>query len=70
MKIKPKLQDKWSKTDLFEQGEKSTRYFVNLEKRNCQNKLWQRIKVSDGQFKYDIDSILDEQITLYYSIIT
>jgi hypothetical protein len=51
-----------SKTDWFEQGEKSTLYFFNLEKRNGQNKLWQRIKGSNGQFKYDIDSILDEQI--------
>jgi hypothetical protein len=40
-------------------------YFIanqNNEKRNGQNKLWQRITGSDGQFKYDIDSILDEQI--------
>ena len=39
--------------------------FFSLEKRNGQNKLWQRIKGSDGQFKYDIDSIFDDQIKLY-----
>jgi len=59
-----------SKTDWFEQGEKSTRYFVNLEKRNGQNKLWQINKGSDGQFEYDIDSLLDEQIKLYSKLFT
>jgi hypothetical protein len=42
----------------------------NLEKRNGQNKLWQRIKGSKGQFKYDIDSKLDDQITLYSKLFT
>ena len=55
---------------MFEQGEKPTRYFFNLEKRNCQNKLWQRIQGSDGQFKYDIDSILDEQIKFCSKLFT
>jgi len=31
---------------------------------------WQRIKGSDGQFKYDIDSILDGQIKLYSKLFT
>ena len=44
--------------------------FFNLEKRNCQNKLWQRIQGSDWQFKNDIDSILDEQIKLCSKLFT
>jgi hypothetical protein len=48
MKIKPKLHDYDKKNDWFEENERSTSYFFNLEKRNGQNKLWQRIKGSDG----------------------
>lgn len=36
--------------------------FFTWKKTNGQNKLWRIIKGSDGQFKYDIDSILDDQI--------
>ena len=38
--------------------------------RSDQNKLWQRIKGSDEQFKYDIDTVLDEQIQLYSKLFT
>ena len=41
-----------------------------IEKRNGQIKLCQRIKGSDGQFKYDIDSILDDQLKLYIKLFT
>ena len=33
-----------------------------LERKNGQNKLWQKIRGLDGNLKYDIDEILDEQI--------
>ena len=46
------------------------KFYVNLEKRNVQNKHWQRTKGSDGQFEYDIDSILDDQIQLYSKLFT
>jgi hypothetical protein len=36
------------KNNWFEEDERSTSYFFNLEKRNGQNKLWQKIKGSDG----------------------
>ena len=58
------------KTDWFEQGEQSTSCFFNLEKRSGKNKLWQTIKGSNEQFKYDIYSILDEQIQLYSKLFT
>ena len=48
-----------------EEGEKSTRYFFNLEKKRGQEKLWYRIKMTDGNYKYDIDSIMNEQVDFY-----
>lgn len=69
MKIKPKLQD-YDKNWLVWTRRKIDKLFFNLEKINGQNKLWQRIKGSDGQFKYDIDSIFDDQIKLYSKLCT
>ena len=54
-----------SKCKWFEEGEKSSRYFFQLEKLNGQDKLWNRIKCEDGTIKSDIDSILDEQVKFY-----
>ena len=45
---------------------RSTRYFFELEKKEGENKMWNRIKNTEGKYKYDIDSIIDEQITFYY----
>ena len=39
------------------------RYFLN--KKWGQEKLWNRIKTSDGNYKYDIDSIMNEQVEFY-----
>lgn len=39
--------------------------FLNLERKNGQNKLWPRIRDLDGKLKYDIDEILDKHF--YYS---
>ena len=33
-----------------------------------QNKLWQKIRGLDGNLKYDIDEILDEQIHFYSNL--
>ena len=54
-KIRSKI--KWT-----EEGEKSTRYFFDIEKKCGQDKLWNRIKTSEGHYKYDIDSIINEQV--------
>ncbi|VDI16290.1 Hypothetical predicted protein [Mytilus galloprovincialis] len=54
-----------SRTKWAEDGEKSTKYFFNLEKKNGQNKLWQRVKTENGEYKCDIDSILNEQVKFY-----
>jgi hypothetical protein len=32
--------------------------------------MWNRIKNTEGKYKYDIDSIIDEQITFYSKLFT
>jgi exonuclease III len=54
-----------SRVDWYENGEKSTKYFQNLESRNGKKKLWHSIKCANGTTKYDIDSILHEQVQFY-----
>ena len=44
------------------EGERSTRYFFELVKKQGENKMWNRIKNTEGKYKYDIDSIIDEQL--------
>ncbi|VDH94102.1 Hypothetical predicted protein, partial [Mytilus galloprovincialis] len=36
-----------------------------MKKKNGQNKLWQRVKTENGEYKCDIDSILNEQVQFY-----
>ena len=48
MKINRSCKITIQKNDWFEEDERWTSYFFNLEKRNGQNKLWQKIKGSDG----------------------
>jgi hypothetical protein len=50
---------------LSKEGERSTRYFFELEEKQGENKMWNRIKNTEGKYKYDIDSIIDEQIQFY-----
>ena len=50
-----------SRVKHFEEGEKSSKYFFNLEKHNVSNKIWTKIKCKDGSYKCDITSILEEQ---------
>jgi len=53
-----------------EEGEKSTRYFFDPEKKRGQDKLWNRIKTSEGHYKYDIDSIINKQEKFYSKLFT
>ena len=57
-----------AKVDWYEKGEQSTKKNFNLERKNAQNKLWQKIRGLDGNLKYDIDEILDEQINFYANL--
>ena len=59
-----------SRVKNFEEGEKSTRYFFNLEKHNISNKIWTKIKCKDGTLKTDIRSILREQTTFFKELFT
>jgi len=43
-------------------------FFFQLEKSKGQEKLWDKIKCEDGTYKFDIDSILNEQGKLYKKI--
>ena len=59
-----------SKVNWYEKGEKSTGYFFKLEKKRGAEKLWTRIKGSDGRYKDDIESILEEQVSFYKQLFT
>ena len=59
-----------SRVKNFEEGEKSTRYFYNLEKHNISNKTWTKIKCKDGTVKTDIHSILSEQTNFFKELLT
>ncbi len=54
----------------FEEGEKSTRYFFNLEKKRAKNKEWERIKVGEKKYKTNIDDILKVQVEFYKKLYT
>jgi len=43
-----------------EQGEKPTKYFVNLEKRYYEKKIITQLKISDGEITSDIKQINKE----------
>ena len=36
----------------FEEGEKSTNFFFNTEKKNASDKIWTKIKCKDGTYTY------------------
>ena len=57
-----------SRVKHFEEGEKSSKYFFNLEKHNISNKIWTKIKCKDGTYKCDIASILKEQKTFFETL--
>ena len=61
--MKNKQMQQWydRESSITRKGEKSTKYFLNMEKRNIKNKTWNKIKCDDGTFKTDIQSILKEQ---------
>jgi predicted aldo/keto reductase-like oxidoreductase len=44
--------------------------FFNLEKKRAHDKLWTKIKTSDGNDKEDISSILEKQIKYYQNLFT
>ena len=57
-----------SRIKYFKEGEKSTKFFLNMEKKNISDKTWNKIRCADGTYKTDIHSILKEQTTFYQSL--
>ena len=59
-----------SKVKWVEQGEKPTKYFLNLEKRNYEKKIITQLKISDGEIISDIKQINKEIEEYYKSFLT
>ena len=55
-----------SKARWFEWGERSSKYFLNLEKRNYQNKYINKLKKDDSSTITDPTEILDEQQRFFF----
>ena len=59
-----------SKANFIEKNEKSSKYFFSLEKQRGKQKLWSKIKCENGDIKFDITSILNEQVKFYKTLFT
>ena len=57
-----------SKTRWFEVGEKSTKYFLNLEKCNAKRKRFCTLLNGQGEQLHDQGDILEEQVKFYESL--
>ena len=54
----------------FEHGERNTKYFFNLEKRNFCQKSVTKLKLKDDTYTYDQFDILQEEKQFYKSLYT
>ena len=59
-----------SRIKCFEEGEKSTRFFFNTERKNASDKIWTKIKCKDGSYSSNISVILNEQKMFYETLFT
>ena len=59
-----------SRIKCFEEGEKSSAYFFNTEKKNASDKIWTKIKCQDGSYSSNINVILKEQKLFYNALFT
>ena len=57
-----------SKVQWHEEGEKSTKYFFNLEKEKAHRKHIQKLKLSDGTVIIKPNEILNEQKSFYRNL--
>ena len=57
-----------SKARWYENGEKNSKYFLNLEKRNFLRKKISKLKLSSGEETDDAKTILEEEKTFYKSL--
>ena len=63
--LRSKLKVRW-----YEDGERNTRYFYNLEKRNYEKKTIAKLKRSNGTVTNDQFEILREQMEIYKALYT
>ena len=59
-----------SRVRWFEEGEKSSKYFLNLEKRNYNNKNLDRLILQNGDTTSDCKQILEEEKRFYKKLYT
>ena len=59
-----------SKFILHEHGERNTRYFYSLEKRNSEKKTIFKLTLPNGSFTTDQSEILQEQMHFYKALYT
>ena len=57
-----------ARAKFIEEGEKNTRYFLNLEKAQSNVKIMDRIKKGDGQVTTNQQEIVKEQVIFYSDI--
>ena len=59
-----------SRIKTYEEGEKSSKFFFNTEKKNASQKIWNKIKCQDGTYSSNINVILNEQKQFYKHLFT
>ena len=59
-----------SRVQWWEEGEKSTKYFHNLEKARGKDKAWHKIKDKNGQLVYGTSRIQECQVDFYKNLFT
>ena len=59
-----------SRIQSWEEGEKSSKFFFDLERKNAREKEWVKIKCPDGSTSENIDIILKEQVNFYSKLFT
>ena len=57
-----------SKARWYENGEKKSKYFLHLEKRNFLRKKISKLKLSNGEETDDAETILEEEKTFYKNL--
>ena len=65
-KLKERSQD--LKIRWYNEGEKNTKYFLNLEKRHCKQNTISQLKVNDNEFIYTDNEILNECESFYKNL--
>ena len=57
-----------SKSRWYNEGEKNTKYFLNLEKRHCKRGTVTQIKINEKDFVATDKEILEQCVTFYQSL--